>query len=1200
MGRLHLGKQSTQPLKNREAYLSLPISGDVQSGGIGCSSLSFRNNKNKGNKNNCTANRQLEDNRLVARQRSSQANPFLPPSLSSPNKNPLANKNSRSRPSVGNSTKNSKEASLKRSAQIVISGGVVGGGLGFEESVQFVANQIEMNPMERLKFQPTQTAATIMRVANSNCRCNLDYGNLLHVDKESRVQLLATKCAVNTNESHVNVNHNGDTTPTARDNGDEIRGSWSRWLWLWLPLPLLLSMRCFTNRVNIRLIPHRNPCLQQTKENLPLQRKVAAATIKLDETSDFTLPFTVSEAPPIELQTLKSDKFLQDCGGKVQAKSQRDCNVSLKLESHRDSTAAATEMIDSANCRSEHQITIHHQQAETKSDLSDNQCDTKQAAAMAPATVPMVATVNLPAVPSDKWSSSSCLGLLRRQDRGPCVTMGGVISLRENEMRSKRENSRQIDNSKSNLLACQSLAKWTSGMRQTMGFHATDSVMIPEVRDKMKLASLLLIIVSTLTLTLTPLASWSSLSSSGNGGSLAATAEFVTAARPIVGKRMKIRNTGIGGNEDDDAINGKLSLWRSLLTTTLADLEGDAAVEGSEQVTSGKKHQKSFGNGNGDGIGLPLERLAEKLHRWPDQRRAALLYLNLLAASRKRSLLSSTSTSDQFVCERVSLAQLTSDWLPSPFLSQGEKLLERAKYLVELDELPSSGKIFPSKQRNFKVTANGNKRRSPVAGVATPKAASSYTSTGRNRVMEKLNHGGGGGGGSNGKFNGGSDKNSRSKRDSSGGKRRLVKGKQEPRVVLEFADLAKLAVENANLISRLLIGGGGDGGTAGESGGEEAEEGKSTDERGAEATADEVATSAYRRNGTRNATRRSRVSAANKLLRRLASPRLFKYLLTKGLRDHERQAPHLHSLGLAFLDHEFEEEVDLGGSRKQDEGGARVYFNSMFAPLATLIESRHKTSSKGSGSSKQPITRLITTVDLAARRSKFANSSSYYFHRGGRSSRANGGRQQSGKETPAKLFNGTNHEQTMTNLPPSFLAKWLHANDELRSIGTRLAKSILLRKNRAKVESSKSSGGFLSSLLGVGGGDSGSSRSGDQESGNNDDDDDDEDDEELYDGQDGDPAGTAVEDYYGAGNSTWSPLNDNKNREDDDDDDNQEQETSWLTLADGRWFSPYFDCGLANRWLLTYSVPFFGSPSFTGSDEGKYLDVWSDGLLKFR
>ena len=31
-----------------------------------------------------------------------------------------------------------------------------------------------------------------------------------------------------------------------------------------------------------------------------------------------------------------------------------------------------------------------------------------------------------------------------------------------------------------------------------------------------------------------------------------------------------------------------------------------------------------------------------------------------------------------------------------------------------------------------------------------------------------------------------------------------------------------------------------------------------------------------------------------------------------------------------------------------------------------------------------------------------------------------------------------------------------------------------------------------------------------------------------------------------------------------------------LGLADGRWFSPHFDCELANRWLLTYSIPFFG------------------------
>jgi len=32
-----------------------------------------------------------------------------------------------------------------------------------------------------------------------------------------------------------------------------------------------------------------------------------------------------------------------------------------------------------------------------------------------------------------------------------------------------------------------------------------------------------------------------------------------------------------------------------------------------------------------------------------------------------------------------------------------------------------------------------------------------------------------------------------------------------------------------------------------------------------------------------------------------------------------------------------------------------------------------------------------------------------------------------------------------------------------------------------------------------------------------------------------------------------------------------------LRPADGSWFSPYMDCGLSNRWLLTYSIPFFAS-----------------------
>uniref|UniRef100_A0A6G1SQP3 Putative G-protein coupled receptor 158 n=1 Tax=Aceria tosichella TaxID=561515 RepID=A0A6G1SQP3_9ACAR len=30
-----------------------------------------------------------------------------------------------------------------------------------------------------------------------------------------------------------------------------------------------------------------------------------------------------------------------------------------------------------------------------------------------------------------------------------------------------------------------------------------------------------------------------------------------------------------------------------------------------------------------------------------------------------------------------------------------------------------------------------------------------------------------------------------------------------------------------------------------------------------------------------------------------------------------------------------------------------------------------------------------------------------------------------------------------------------------------------------------------------------------------------------------------------------------------------------LTSTDGTWFAPYFDCGATNRWLLTYSIPFF-------------------------
>lgn len=45
-----------------------------------------------------------------------------------------------------------------------------------------------------------------------------------------------------------------------------------------------------------------------------------------------------------------------------------------------------------------------------------------------------------------------------------------------------------------------------------------------------------------------------------------------------------------------------------------------------------------------------------------------------------------------------------------------------------------------------------------------------------------------------------------------------------------------------------------------------------------------------------------------------------------------------------------------------------------------------------------------------------------------------------------------------------------------------------------------------------------------------------------------------------------------------------------LTRADGRWFSPFHDCGVTNRWLLTYSVPFFATSS-VNDDKKKVIKL---------
>lgn len=40
--------------------------------------------------------------------------------------------------------------------------------------------------------------------------------------------------------------------------------------------------------------------------------------------------------------------------------------------------------------------------------------------------------------------------------------------------------------------------------------------------------------------------------------------------------------------------------------------------------------------------------------------------------------------------------------------------------------------------------------------------------------------------------------------------------------------------------------------------------------------------------------------------------------------------------------------------------------------------------------------------------------------------------------------------------------------------------------------------------------------------------------------------------------------------------DRETDEILSVRYEDGRWSKPYYDCGGANIWMLTYTVPFFG------------------------
>lgn len=163
----------------------------------------------------------------------------------------------------------------------------------------------------------------------------------------------------------------------------------------------------------------------------------------------------------------------------------------------------------------------------------------------------------------------------------------------------------------------------------------------------------------------------------------------------------------------------KLAFWRKLVLTSLADV-----LPGREQAG---------------------ERLALALATWPDQRRAALFYLEQVARRRDRQLTASSAPEVEW-CRRASLAELalqSGEWRQSAS-KQGDKPDRLARdELVRLDEIAWSG----------------------------AKAASDDSHS-RNRRIRSGN--------------------------SSGQAKRL---NERP----ELVEAAKLAVENANLINRLLI-----------------------------------------------------------------------------------------------------------------------------------------------------------------------------------------------------------------------------------------------------------------------------------------------------------------------------------------------------------------------------------------------------------
>lgn len=241
--------------------------------------------------------------------------------------------------------------------------------------------------------------------------------------------------------------------------------------------------------------------------------------------------------------------------------------------------------------------------------------------------------------------------------------------------------------------------------------------------------------------------------------------------------------------------NSKLEFWRLLLQSVLSDISSEASS-----------------NANLDAA---VTSLALKLASWPDQKRATLLYLDLLAERRDRMLgltsansqslasgfeLSSSSNAD-LICRRASLAQLEA--------SEADlKQLEGEQAGEEVAATYNQGAHF--NRQNFNKLKQFISLNELNNREATNKA-----------LIEKLN-------------------------------------KQS-----KFSDLAKLAVENSNLISRLLI---------------------HSDENG--------------------------------VIKQIVSKEtFFKYLLSSKVR--KVSSSYLHSLGLIFLDYNQENEIGRDG----DAGG---------------------------------------------------------------------------------------------------------------------------------------------------------------------------------------------------------------------------------------------------------------------------------------